>query len=77
MKPKTLYTMASMPGVRLITVIKLLLCCCLHSLYCQSGASLKSGRAVRAAPLYFTQNSFDVVKGMYIINKLTLMLVAN
>ena len=34
------------------------------------GASLKSG----AAPLYFTLNSFDVVKRMY---KLTLMLVAN
>jgi len=39
---------------------------------CNAGYSLKSG----AAPLHFTQNSFDVVEGMYIhvINKMTLML---
>ena len=38
--------------------------------------SSASGRG-GAALLYFTQHSFDVVKRMYVINKLTLMLVAN
>ena len=37
-------------------------------------ASLKSDRVVQH---YSTQNSFDVVIAMYIINKLNLMLVAN